>query len=52
MLDCSFTSQLFKEFVDGLLDNMNQFPAQNSVLVMVNASIHKSIVLQHMVEAQ
>ena len=49
MLDCSFTSQLFKEFVE---DNINQFPAQNSVLVMVNASIHKSIVLQHMVEAQ
>ena len=28
VLDFSFTSQLFNEFVDGLLDNMNQFPAQ------------------------
>ena len=52
VLDRSYTSQLFNEFVDGLLDNMNPFPARNSVLVMDNASIHKSLVLQQMVEAR
>jgi len=52
VLDRGFTSRLFNEFVDGLLDNMNPFPAHNSVLVMDNASIHKSLVLQQMVEAR
>jgi hypothetical protein len=52
VLDWSYTSKLFNEFVNGLLDNMNPFPAQNSVLVMDNASIHKSLVLQQMVEAR
>lgn len=52
VLDRSYTSQLFNEFVDGLLDNMNPFPARNSVLVMDNASIHKSLILQQMVEAR
>jgi hypothetical protein len=31
---------------------MNPFPQQNSVLVMDNASIHKSAELQEMVEAR
>jgi hypothetical protein len=52
MLDRSYTSQLFNKFVDGLLDNMNPFLARNSVLVMDNASIHKSLILQQMVEAR
>lgn len=52
VLEGSYTSQLFNEFVDGLLGNMNPFPARNSVLVMDNASIHKSLLLQQMVEAQ
>ena len=51
VLDQSYTSELFNKFVDGLLDSMNPFPAQNSVLVMDNASIHKSLVLQQIVEA-
>ncbi len=50
VLDWSFTAKLFNEFIDGLLDNMNPFPAQNLVLVMDNASIHKSLRLQQMVE--
>ena len=52
VLEGSYTSQLFNEFVDGLLGNMNPFLAQNSVLVMDNASIHKSLLLQQMVEAR
>ena len=52
VLDRSYTSQLFNEFIDGLLDNMNPFPAPNSVIVMDNASIHKSEELRLMVEVQ
>ncbi|RXW12687.1 hypothetical protein EST38_g13170 [Candolleomyces aberdarensis] len=48
----SYTAQLFNEFIDGLLDNMNPFPAPNSVVVMDNASIHKSQELREMIEGR
>lgn len=50
--DHSYTSAEFREFVDQLLDNMNPFPQKNSVVVMDNASIHRSQELQDMVEAR
>jgi hypothetical protein len=51
ILDGSYTSATFNAFVDGLLDSMNLFLQRNSVLVMDNANIHKSVELQRMVEA-
>ncbi|KII84378.1 hypothetical protein PLICRDRAFT_117848, partial [Plicaturopsis crispa FD-325 SS-3] len=42
----SYTSVLYNDFVSGLLDTMNPFPQRNSVVVMDNASIHKSQALQ------
>jgi hypothetical protein len=48
--DRPYTAELFNSFVDGLLDNMNQFPGPNSVIVMDNASIHKSWELRDMIE--
>ncbi|KAH9974209.1 hypothetical protein BJV77DRAFT_906965, partial [Russula vinacea] len=45
----SYTSVIFNSFVDALLDNMNPFPGQNSVLIMDNVSIHKSPVLEQLV---
>ena len=48
----AYNSELFNGFIDGLLDNMNPFPAPNSVIVMDNASIHKSDELRAMVEQQ
>ena len=50
--DHSYTSADFNSFVDGLLDNMNPFPQSNSVLIMDNASIHKSAALEEMVLAR
>ncbi|KIK55722.1 hypothetical protein GYMLUDRAFT_175298 [Collybiopsis luxurians FD-317 M1] len=38
ILTCSWTSKLFKEFISALLDNINPFPQQNSVIIMNNAS--------------
>ncbi|KAJ2911978.1 hypothetical protein MD484_g8431, partial [Candolleomyces efflorescens] len=52
IINRSYTVELFNEFIDGLLDNMNPFPAPNSVIVMDNASIHKSQELQQMIEAR
>ncbi len=50
--DGSYTSATFNAFIDGLLNCMNPFPQQNSVLVIDNANIHKSVELREMVEAQ
>jgi hypothetical protein len=46
--DYSFTSATFNQFIDTLLDNMNPFPQKNSVVVMDNASIHKSVHIAEM----
>ncbi|KAG1855368.1 hypothetical protein DFJ58DRAFT_623165, partial [Suillus subalutaceus] len=35
--DHSYTAATFNEFIEGLLDNMNQYPQKNSVIVMDNA---------------
>ena len=48
--DCPYTALQFNSFIEALLDNMSQFPQPNSVIVMDNASIHKSPELRQMVE--
>jgi DDE superfamily endonuclease len=50
VLDRPFTASAFNEFVEGLLDQMNAWPQKNSVVVMDNASIHKSEELRQMIE--
>ena len=50
VLDHSFTALTFNEFIKGLLDQMNLWLEKNSVIVMDNASIHKSEELQQMIE--
>ena len=50
VLDCSFTASTFNEFIKGLLDQMNPWPEKNLVIIMDNASIHKSEELQQMIE--
>lgn len=42
VVEGSHNGETFENFVDGLLDKMNQYPNPKSVLVMDNASIHKS----------
>ena len=48
--DQPFTAVEFNSFVEALLGNMNPFPQPNSVIIMDNASIHKSPELQQMIE--
>jgi len=50
--ECAYNTQLFTEFVDGLLDKMNPFPEPKSVIVMDHASMHKSADLRALVEAR
>jgi hypothetical protein len=48
--DCPYTAVEFNSFIGALLDNMNPFPQPNSVVIMDNASIHKSPELHQMIE--
>jgi len=38
----SFTTEWFKDFIDGLLDHMTPFPGPNLVIIMDNCHIHCS----------
>ena len=38
--------------IDGLLDHMNPFPGQNSVVIMDNCCIHHAQAIQEMIEEQ
>lgn len=49
IIEGSFTKRRFSQFIDALLDQMNPFPSPNSVIVMDNCSIHRSILIQEMI---
>jgi transposase len=48
----AYTAEAFDHFIEALLTKMNPFPQPNSVLVMDNATIHKSNRLVQMCEDQ
>jgi hypothetical protein len=50
IIEGSFTTETFTEFIDGLLDKMNKFPGPNSVIVMDNCRIHKAEAIREMIE--
>ena len=50
IVEGSFTTELFKHFIDGLLDHMNPFPGPNSVILMDNCRIHRAQAIRDMIE--
>ncbi|THU89013.1 hypothetical protein K435DRAFT_678830 [Dendrothele bispora CBS 962.96] len=48
----SVTGADFNNFIEGLLDKMNPYPGPNSIVIMDNASIHKSPELRPMIEGR
>lgn len=52
IVEGSFTTELFLEFIEGLLDQMQPFPQPKSVIVMDNARIHKDPEIRELVEAR
>ena len=52
IVEGSFDSALFMEFIRGLLDQMQPFPAPNSVIVMDNCRIHKSPEIIELIESR
>jgi hypothetical protein len=52
IVEGSFTSVRFYEFIDGLLDHMERFPGKNSVIIMDNARIHKDPAVLELIEGR
>ncbi|KZV93991.1 hypothetical protein EXIGLDRAFT_612228, partial [Exidia glandulosa HHB12029] len=50
--DHSYTSDEFLHFIDQLLLRMNPYPQKNSVILLDNASIHKSRELEDLIHAR
>jgi transposase len=50
VVEGSFTSLLFRDFLKVVLDHMQPFPAPKSVIVMDNAQIHKDPAIIEMIE--
>ncbi|KIJ04807.1 hypothetical protein PAXINDRAFT_51052, partial [Paxillus involutus ATCC 200175] len=49
VVEGSFCGNTFKQFIERLLDNMQPFPAANSVIIMDNCSIHKHSDIQDLI---
>ena len=52
IMEGSFTAESFTDFIEGLLIQMNDFPAPNSVIVMDNCRIHKGEHIRSLIEAR
>lgn len=50
IVEGSFTGSLFRDFLCGLLDNMQPYPAPKSVIVLDNARVHKQPATLQMIE--
>ncbi|KAH7924315.1 hypothetical protein BV22DRAFT_1067110 [Leucogyrophana mollusca] len=50
LVEGSFTTARFRDFIEGLLDRMQPFPALCSVIIMDNARIHKDPSIQQLIE--
>lgn len=50
IVEGSFDSQLFYQFIGRVLDQMQPYPAQNSVIVMDNCRIHKHPAILELIE--
>jgi transposase len=48
----TFTAAKFLSFIEGLLNQMQPFPAPNSVIIMDNCRIHKMPEMRTMIEAR
>ncbi len=52
IIEGSFNTELFTEFIEDLLEKMQPFPANNSVVVMDNCKIHKAPEICDLIEGR
>jgi hypothetical protein len=50
IVEGSYTTELFLDFLHSLLAQMNPFPAKNSLIIMDNAKIHRNPHIREMIE--
>ncbi|KIJ52296.1 hypothetical protein M422DRAFT_89347, partial [Sphaerobolus stellatus SS14] len=49
VVEGSFNTELFTDFIEGLLHRMNPYPARNSVIIMNNCRTHKDPAIVNMI---
>ncbi|KIK72481.1 hypothetical protein PAXRUDRAFT_104706, partial [Paxillus rubicundulus Ve08.2h10] len=49
IVEGSFCGNKFKQFIEQLLNNMQPYPAPNSVIIMDNCAIHKHSNIQDLI---
>ena len=52
VVEGSFDTQLFYQFIEWVLGQMNPYPTENSVIVMDNCRIHKHPSIVELIEEQ
>ncbi|KIK93897.1 hypothetical protein PAXRUDRAFT_144024, partial [Paxillus rubicundulus Ve08.2h10] len=52
IVEGSFCGNTFKQFIEQLLDNMQPYPAPNSMIVMDNCAIHKHSDIQDLIQSR
>jgi hypothetical protein len=52
IVEGAFDADLFRTFIERLLDNMQPHPAPNSVIVMDNCRIHKNPLVLELIESR
>lgn len=52
IIEGSFNTELFTQFIEDLVVKMQPFPASNSVVVMDNCRIHKAPEIREMIESR
>ncbi len=52
IVEGSFNTELFTQFVEDLLGSMQPFPAAKSVIVMDNCAIHKAQQIRDLIESR
>ena len=52
IVEGSFDTELFYTFINRLLDQMQPFPAPNSVIIMDNCRIHKHPAIVELIESR
>ncbi|KLO04691.1 hypothetical protein SCHPADRAFT_840350, partial [Schizopora paradoxa] len=52
IVEGSFNTQLFLEFIEDVVSKMNPFPSPRSVIIMDNCAIHKAPEIREAIESR
>ncbi len=52
IIEGSYDTESFMQFIKDLLTKMQPFPAPNSVIIMDNCKIHKALEIRELIESR